>query len=91
MIDFLINWVSIVPSFAAPFVLAALGLIICERSGILNLGAEGFMLIGALAGVGFSINGSSALFALGFSAMAGSVLGLLFATIAISPMLFLFL
>ena len=79
MIDFLINWVSIVPSFAAPFVLAALGLIICERSGILNLGAEGFMLIGALAGVGFSINGSSALFALGFSAMAGSVLGLLFA------------
>ena len=81
MIDFLINWVSIVPSFAAPFVLAALGLIICERSGVLNLGAEGFMLIGALAGVGFSINGSSAMLALGFSAIAGSMLGLLFAVL----------
>ena len=79
MIDFFINWITIVPSFATPFVLAALGLIICERSGVLNLGAEGFMLLGALAGIGFSINGSSALVALGLSAMAGSLLGLLFA------------
>jgi len=81
MIDFFINWIGIIPSFAAPFVLAALGLIICEKSGVLNLGAEGFMLIGALAGVGFSINGSSAMIALGFSAIAGSMLGLLFAVL----------
>ena len=79
MVDFLINWISIVPSFAAPFALAALGLIICERSGVLNLGAEGFMLIGALAGVGFMINGTPALVSLIGAMVAGSVFGLIFA------------
>ena len=79
MVDFLINWISIVPSFAAPFALAALGLIICERSGVLNLGAEGFMLIGALAGVGLMINGTPALVSLIGAMVAGSVFGLIFA------------
>ncbi len=79
MVDFLINWLSIVPSFAAPFALAALGLIICERSGVLNLGAEGFMLVGALAGVGMMVNGYPASIALVISTLAGVILGLLFA------------
>ena len=50
--DFLVNWITNVPGFAVPFALAALGLIITEKSGVLSLGAEGFMLVGALAGVG---------------------------------------
>ena len=79
MIDFFINWISIVPSFAAPFVLAALGLIICERAGVLNLGAEGFMLVGALAGVGLMVNGAPALLSLAGAALAGSIFGLFFA------------
>src|SRR4051812_5169683 len=33
-----------------PLLLAALGLIINERSGVINLGAEGLMLIAAIAG-----------------------------------------
>lgn len=79
MVDFLINWISIVPSFATPFVLAALGLIICERSGVLNLGAEGFMLVGALAGVGLMVNNTPALVSLIGAMLAGSVFGLMFA------------
>lgn len=35
---------------ALPVALAALGALICERSGVLNLGIEGLMLSGALAG-----------------------------------------
>ena len=51
MLQFIVNWLAGTPSFAAPYALAALGLIISERAGVLSLGAEGFMLVGALAGV----------------------------------------
>ena len=43
MIEFLINWLAATPSYAAPLLLACLGLIINERAGVLNLGIEGMM------------------------------------------------
>src|SRR5260221_3746509 len=55
MSDFLINWVANAPVTAVPYALAALGLIVAERAGVLNLTAEGLMLIGALAGAGTSL------------------------------------
>lgn len=79
--EFLANWVASVPAFAVPFALAALGLIISERAGVLNLGAEGFMLSGALAGVGLMIAGAPPLLALAGAALAGVALGLLFAVL----------
>jgi len=82
--EFLINWVAIVPSFAVPFALAALGLIICEQAGVLNLGAEGFMLVGALTGVGLTIGGVPPEAALAGSALAGAALGVVFAFLAAS-------
>ncbi len=48
---FFLNWISTIPNFAAPLLLAAMGLIICERSGVINLGAEGLMGIGAMTAV----------------------------------------
>ncbi|MCR9126690.1 MAG: ABC transporter permease [Rhodobacteraceae bacterium] len=81
MTEFLFNWLINVPAFATPFALAALGLIICERSGVLNLGAEGFMLAGALAGVGLTIGGAAPLPALAGAAVAGMALGLVFAVL----------
>lgn len=48
---FLLNWISTIPNFAAPLLLASLGLIICERSGVINLGAEGLMGVGAMSAV----------------------------------------
>ena len=50
--EFLVNWLANTPGFAVPFALAALGLIVTEKSGVLSLGAEGFMLMGAMSGVG---------------------------------------
>ena len=47
---------SLVPIFAAtiaagtPLVFAALGELVTEKAGVLNLGVEGMMLIGAIAG-----------------------------------------
>ncbi len=49
--ELLINWLASTPSFAEPYMLAALGLMISERAGVLSLGAEGFMLVGALSSV----------------------------------------
>ena len=79
MSDFLVNWLINIPGFAAPFAIAALGLIITERAGVLNLAAEGLMLAGALAGVGLMINGAAPMVALGGAALAGMAMGLVFA------------
>ena len=46
--DLITSWIGNIPEFAVPFALAALGLIITEKSGVLALGAEGLMLVGAV-------------------------------------------
>ena len=46
--DFVQNWLATTPGFATPYLLAALGLMINERAGVLNLGCEGMMLVGAM-------------------------------------------
>lgn len=62
-----------------PLLLAAAGIVIHEKSGVLNLGIEGIMLMGAV--IGFSATLATGSFALGFLAGAGVglLLGLLFA------------
>ncbi|MBV6656374.1 MAG: ABC transporter permease [Devosiaceae bacterium] len=77
--DFIANWLLSTPAFAVPFVLAALGIIITEKAGVLNLGAEGFMLVGAMAGVGAMLADAGPFLALGASALAGVALGFVFA------------
>jgi general nucleoside transport system permease protein len=55
MIAFLTNWMANSLGMATPYALAALGLIIGERAGVLSLTAEGLMLVGALSGVAASL------------------------------------
>ena len=83
--DFLVNWIANTPGFAVPFALAALGLIITEKSGVLSLGAEGFMLMGAMAGVGgVVIMGGHAFAALLVAALGAAVVSLVFAVLVVS-------
>jgi ABC-type uncharacterized transport system permease subunit len=82
--DFLINWIANVPVTAVPYALAALGLIVSERSGVLNLTAEGLMLIGALAAAGTSLTlGGYPAIALLVAMLAASVVSLLFAALVV--------
>ncbi|RXV70230.1 ABC transporter permease [Roseovarius sp. A46] len=64
---------------ATPILLAALGELVVERAGVLNLGVEGMMITGAICGFAVAVNTGSP--AIGFAAAAGggAVLSLLFA------------
>ena len=68
---------------ATPFLLAALGETIGQRSGVLNLGVEGVMLIGAFTAYYTMLETGSATLAVVFSLLAGAAMGLLYALITI--------
>ncbi len=70
-------------SAGTPLAVAGLGLLINERAGVLNLGAEGMMLMAALAGFAISFHTQSDLFALMGGAMAGALFSVLFGVLVI--------
>ncbi len=69
---------------AIPLILAALGELIAERAGVLNLGIEGMMLIGALASFMTVANGGGLLPAVLFGMAAGLVASLMFGFITLT-------
>lgn len=52
--DFIYMWIRV----ATPILLAALGSVVCNKAGVVNLGLEGTMLISALFGVLGSVYGN---------------------------------
>src|SRR5918992_6072288 len=69
--------------FATPLVFAAMGGILCERSGVINIGLEGMMLMGAFFGIfGADVFGSWFLGAL-VGMVAGGVLAVVHAFFSI--------
>jgi simple sugar transport system permease protein len=48
--DILIPFLASTAGAATPLILASMGELVTERSGVLNLGVEGMMLVGAVAG-----------------------------------------
>lgn len=68
----------------SPFLLAALGELVMERAGILNVAIEGMMALGASIGFLAAFRTGSLAAGLGAGAAAGAVLALLLAGFAIS-------
>jgi simple sugar transport system permease protein len=64
---------------ATPLLFAALGELVTERSGVLNLGVEGMMVMGAVAGFGAALTTGSPLVGILAAALAGMALSVLFA------------
>jgi general nucleoside transport system permease protein len=70
-------------SSAAPLLLAATGLLVNERAGVLNLGAEGMMLIAAVAGFAVGIETQSVTLAFIGGALGGMAAASLFGLLSI--------
>ena len=64
---------------ATPILLAAIGELVVERSGVLNLGVEGMMITGAICGFAVAVETGSPLLGFVLAAVGGAVLALLFA------------
>ena len=62
---------------AVPILLAALGETVVERAGVLNLGVEGMMIIGALGGFVVAVETGSPVIGFFGGAAAGAVLSLI--------------
>src|SRR5258708_36613071 len=83
-VDFLIAIVTGTVVAATPLIYAALGELVAERAGVLNLGVEGMMLVGALTAFAVGVSTGS-LFA-GYVAAAGAsmLMALLFAVLTLT-------
>ena len=69
---------------ATPFLLAALGELIAERAGVLNLGIEGMMALGAAIGFIITYHGAGHGLAFLGAGLAAAALALVFAWLSVS-------
>ena len=85
-IDILVNqafWVAVL-RIATPLILGTLGVLLCERAGVLNLGIEGIMVAGAFAGWLTVYAGAPLAVGVVVAALTGAILGLLHAFLTVT-------
>jgi simple sugar transport system permease protein len=64
---------------SVPIMFAAIGELVVERAGVLNLGVEGMMIIGAVCGLAIAVETSSPVLGFVAAAAGGAALSLIFA------------
>ncbi len=86
--DVVIDLAAATLRVATPLLFAALGELVAERAGVLNLGIEGTMFVGALTGFLVSFVSQSVwlglLAAIGVGVLAGALMGLLTVTLGLN-------
>lgn len=75
-------WVAVL-RIATPLILGTLGVLLCERAGVLNLGIEGIMVAGAFAGWLAVYSGLPLWGGVDVAACVGAALGLLHAFLTV--------
>ena len=84
MIEHLIPILAGTLAAATPLIFAGLGELVAERTGVMNLGVEGMMLVGAIAGFATAVYTGNPWLAVLGAAAAGALSGLLFGFFALS-------
>jgi len=75
-------WVAVL-RVATPLVLGTLGVLLCERAGVLNLGVEGIMVVGAFGGWLVVYAGHGLWTGVLAAALVGALFGLLHAALTV--------
>ena len=82
--DMTVSILLTIATAATPLLIAAIGELIVERSGVLNLGVEGMMVMGAVAGFGAGLLTGSPWIGLLAAIVVGALFSLLFAVMTLS-------
>ncbi|MEL7610414.1 MAG: ABC transporter permease [Bacillota bacterium] len=82
--DFITTFLTSDVRTAMPILLAALGLVYSERAGVVNIGVEGIMLIGALASFAGSFFLGNAWAGMAVAMLCGLLIGLVFAFLVVT-------
>lgn len=85
-IDWLVPVILTVITAATPLIFAALGELVTEKSGVLNLGVEGMMLVGAVSAFVTATVTGNYILAVAAGAFAGMVMAFLFGILTLSLM-----
>ena len=76
-------WVAVL-RIATPLILGTLGVLLCERAGVLNLGIEGIMVAGAFAGWVTVYQGGGLWGGVAVAALVGALFGLLHGVLTVT-------
>lgn len=83
-LDFIIAAIITVVGLTTPILLAGLGELVVEKAGVLNLGVEGMMLIGAISGFGVTVMTFNPWLGVLGAAAGGALSALLFGVLVLS-------
>ncbi|MCC3304461.1 ABC transporter permease [Sneathiella sp. HT1-7] len=84
--DWIVPVILTVITAATPLVFAGIGELVTEKSGVLNLGVEGMMLVGAVSGFITALVTGNYFLAVCAAAFAGAVMAFLFGVLTLSLM-----
>jgi general nucleoside transport system permease protein len=82
-VDWLIPALLTIVTAATPLVFAAVGEVVVEKAGVLNLGVEGMMIMGAIAAFATVVSTGSEVLAIVAGAGAGMLLAVIFGVLTV--------
>jgi general nucleoside transport system permease protein len=82
-VDWLIPALLTIVTAATPLVFAAVGEVVVEKAGVLNLGVEGMMIVGAIAAFATAVSTGSEVLAILAGAGAGVLIAVIFGVLTV--------